>query len=494
MAGLQSLSEIKKMLFQAGLQAECFGADVHIFGLSNNSKEVRKSDLFICKGFGFKPEYLKMAEEKGAVAYLGEHPVSSVTLPFLQVSDVRKAQSLVAKAFYENPSDAFTLVGITGTKGKTTTAYDLKTLLDACTGKETGLLSTIERFVGDEHEPSHLTTPESLDLQQLFVRAKENGLPCVTMEVSSQAYKMERVYGQKFDFGLFLNFGADHICEREHPDLEDYFACKLQLMRACKTAIICRATDRFEQIYTTAKSCAEKVLVIGSEGDCDYLLCDVVKEAIGFSFTVCQKGFEKSCRYFLPQEGRFNLENALAAITVGHEMGFPHEQMAEALKHVAVPGRMNLLQGGGVRVLVDYAHNKLSFQSLFDSLKKDYPDADLIVVAGAPGERDHARRTDIGELCGKYAKRVIFTSDDPGFDDPQEICLQMAKAAEGGGAEIEICIDRTAAVEKAVGMAKAGDVVILAGKGHEVTQRVRGEYVYYESDAAIAKRMLIERA
>ena len=495
MTGLRNTNELEQLLRQAGLLTGTAGEPVPFTGVSNNSAETEAGDLFICKGFGFKPAYLHMAEDKGAAVYLAETPIEGAVIPFVQVSDVRKAQSLIARAFYQNPSESFTLIGITGTKGKTTTAYDMKAILDDCSGVPTGLLSTVERFVGEEHEPSHLTTPESLDLQRLLATARDHEMPYVTMEVSSQAYKMERVAGEYFDFGLFLNFGEDHICAHEHPDLEDYFACKLRLMKSCRTAVICRETDRFEQVYAAALSHAEQVVTVGMEReDCDYAAVEIQKTDRGFRFRVREKDGSLSCIYSLLQEGRFNVENALAAIAVGRELCFTHENMAAALAGLTVPGRMNLMEGDGVRVLVDYAHNRLSFEALFSSLQQDYPNAELISVAGAPGERDPARVTDIGSLCGKYADVAYFTSDDPGFEDPLDLCTRMASAARSAGnAEIHIVTDRAQAVEMAVRQAPRGSVVVLAGKGHEVTQRIRGRYEPYESDAAVARRVLDER-
>ncbi len=495
MENRHEIQAAEQLLRQEGLLATPSGATVSFTGLSNNSQETAAGDLFICKGYGFKPSYLQMAAERGAVCYLSEEAVAGARIPFLRVTDVRKAQSVLARWFYGVPSSGFVLTGITGTKGKTTTAFDLQAILSAYTGRPTGLISTVERFVGDEHQPSHLTTPESLDLQQLFARARDNGLPYVTMEVSSQAYKVDRVYGQYFDFGIFLNFGEDHVSPREHPTVEDYLACKLRLMENCGTAVICRETACFDRIYATAVQHAQKVCLVGIErNDCDYIARNVSKETFGFSFQVQEKNSAETFTYHLPQEGRFNVENALTAIAVGRELGIPHAVMALALERLQVPGRMNMITGGGLRVLVDYVHNRLSFQAVFDSLKKDYPGAPLYVVAGAPGERAEARRDDIGSLCGANAARVIFTSDDPGFDDPAAICQRMSRAAaQSGGARVDIVIDRTQAVEQIIREAPDGAVVILAGKGHEVTQRVRGQYEPYASDAVVARRALAAR-
>lgn len=187
------------------------GRDLEILGLSNDSRSVQPGDLFICKGYGFKPEYLLKAQQAGAVCYMAQEVQPDCSLPALLVSDVRKAQSLAAQWFYDHPSDAFTLVGITGTKGKTTTTYMTHAVMEAIAGQKTGLLSGMEHDMGGQVVPTHLTTPESLEMQQLFAEARAHKLPIVTAEISSQAYQVHRTYGQHFRYGIFLNIGPDHI-------------------------------------------------------------------------------------------------------------------------------------------------------------------------------------------------------------------------------------------------------------------------------------------
>lgn len=482
--------DAEALLQQAGLLVQGAKTALRFTGISNNSKETQAGDLFICKGFGFKPEYLKMAAENGAVCYLGEQEIPDVALPFLQVKDSRKAQSLLARWFYGNPSDAFRLVGVTGTKGKTTTVHMVHAVMDAVAGQRTGVVSGIERYVGGQVMPSHLTTPESLELQKLFADARDNKLPIVTAEISSQAYKVDRVYGQHFDYGVFLNIGMDHISPYEHPDMEDYLACKTALLENSTVGVLCRDIDHFEQVYQAAKAKCERVCLIGTEPDCDFRFHDVQKLRRGYSFLVTERESGETHEYSTAMDGSFNIKNAVCAIAIGRMMGGSPNAIASALQDLMVAGRGDMYTDSDITVFVNYMHNGISCQAVLEGLQQDYPGAYITVLIGVAGHRSPQRLQDVGEICGKYADRIFFTTVNPDFDDPQELGDRLAAAAAGGKAEITVETDRAKAVEQAILQAPTGSLVVLAGKGTEDTQRVRGEHVPYESDPVIARRVL----
>lgn len=457
--------------------------------LSYNSADVRDNTFFICKGVTFKEQYLRDALTKGAGAYLSQNRFEEVDAPYIQVTDIRKAMSLVSILFYGQAYQDMKVVGLTGTKGKTTTTYFVKNILDQFCGKRSGVLSTVEVYTGVEDHDAHLTTPESPDLQKYFSQCRDSGIPYLTMEVSSQAYKMERVYGMDFDVGLFLNIGVDHIGPMEHENEKDYLRCKLQLMKHCKTAVINKNSDHFEEIYNTAKEHAQKVLLFGTDESCDYWISDIQKEELGFSFTIHgQRGYEK--RFAISMAGRFNVENALAAFCAAKALGVDDESIAKGLYVSQVRGRMNLFEKDGITVIVDYAHNYLSFSKLYESLKADYPGRRIVVVVGCPGGKNYLRRRDIGTLSGQNADYLYLTAEDPQFEDVGEICREIASYLEPYHTPYEIIEDRKTAVEKSILQAKKGDVIILAAKGEEVYQKVRGGFEPYESDLAIAKRCL----
>lgn len=470
--------------------------------LSYSSADVTPDTFFICKGAAFKEEYLRDAIAKGAGVYLAQSLYEGVDCPHILVSDIRKAMSLVSIAFYQKAYRNFRVVGLTGTKGKTTTTYFMKNILDAfcrrnpqlCAAQKSAVLSTVEVDTGIEHHEAHLTTPESPDLQRYFAQTRDSGLPFLTMEVSSQAYKLSRVYGMDFDVGMFLNIGEDHIGPLEHTDFEDYFSCKLQLMEHCRTAIVNREMDHAQRVLEHARAHAQRVLTFGKletadldDDDC-WILRDIQKEEQGFTFTTSHGLAQDSWR--IRMAGRFNVENALAAILAAKALGVDDQSIREGLLQNEVQGRMNLFEKDGVTVLVDYAHNFLSFQKLYESLKADYPGQRIVVVVGCPGGKAQLRRRDIGTLSGQNADYLYLTAEDPQFEDVRSICEEIASFVKPYGTPYEIIEDRAQAVEKAITTAQKGDVIVLAAKGEEVYQKVRGEYVYYESDLAIAKRLL----
>ena len=470
--------------------------------LSYSSADVTPDTFFICKGAAFKEEYLRNAIAKGAGVYLAQSLYEGVDCPHILVSDIRKAMSLVSIAFYQKAYRNFRVVGLTGTKGKTTTTYFMKNILDAfcrrnpqlCAAQKSAVLSTVEVDTGIEHHEAHLTTPESPDLQRYFAQTRDSGLPFLTMEVSSQAYKLSRVYGMDFDIGMFLNIGEDHIGPLEHTDFEDYFSCKLQLMEHCRTAIVNREMDHAQRVLEHARAHAQRVLTFGKletadldDDDC-WILRDIQKEEQGFTFTTSHGLEQDSWR--IRMAGRFNVENALAAILAAKALGVDDQSIREGLLQNEVQGRMNLFEKDGVTVLVDYAHNFLSFQKLYESLKADYPGQRIVVVVGCPGGKAQLRRRDIGTLSGQNADYLYLTAEDPQFEDVRSICEEIASFVKPYGTPYEIIEDRAQGVEKAITTAQKGDVIVLAAKGEEVYQKVRGEYVYYESDLAIAKRLL----
>lgn len=461
-------------------------------GISNDSRQVKPGDLFICKGYGFKPEYLQMAAERGAVCYMAQQPIEGSALPCLTVTDVRKAQSLTAQWFYDHPSASLTLIGITGTKGKSTTTCMTHEVMNAVAGRRTGLLSGVEHYVGSDAELPHLTTPESLDFQRMLSLIRDNGLGIATTEISSQAYQVSRVYGEHFDFGVFLNIGPDHISEREHPTMEDYLACKIALLENSETAIICRDTAYFDTVYAAAKAKAKHVLLVGIEqDDCDYIAGDIKRRPTGgYTFTVTERDTGAVYPYSIAMDGLFNISNALVAIAIGRRMQGDPAVIARALSELKVAGRADVYEGGGITVLINYMHNGISCEATLKGIMHDYPGAYITVVQGIAGHRSPQRLQGIGEACGKYADRIFFTADDPGFEDPRDLGNRLAHAAADGKAEITVEPDRTIAVERAILEAPEGSVVVLGGKGPEDTQCVGNEYVYYESDPAITKRML----
>jgi UDP-N-acetylmuramyl-tripeptide synthetase len=489
-----TLEDIFKVLSQHNLiKSYSKNLDMSMIGVnyvSYNSKDIRPSTLFICKGVTFKEQYLKDAIELGVSSYISETIYEEVNdkVAYIQVSDVRKAMSLIAILYYNYPHKSLNIVGITGTKGKTTTTYFMKNILDEYLNAPSAILSTVEIFTGTSSEEAHLTTPESLDLQRHFANALENGIKHLTMEVSSQAYKSNRVFGMDFDIGVFLNIDEDHIGPLEHEDFEDYISCKLEFIKNCRVAVIYGQTREFNRVMETAKKYCEKVITYGIENTEDYFVTNIRKEGIYTLFEVNGDNYRKT--FATQMRGNFNVENALASITVAKMLEIDDDAIYRGIEKTQVKGRMNVIESEDVTVIVDYAHNHLSFSRLYESIKLDYPGRRVVTVVGASGGKALGRRRDVGKLSGENSHYVYLTAEDPQFEDVKDICRDIAKYLKPYKVPYEIIEDRTKAVEKAILKAKAGDVVLLAAKGEELYQKVKGEYKYYESDIAIAKRCL----
>ncbi|MDR3156945.1 MAG: UDP-N-acetylmuramoyl-L-alanyl-D-glutamate--L-lysine ligase [Lactobacillales bacterium] len=465
--------------------------------LSYDSRKISATTLFFVKGQAFKLDYLNQAERKGLRFYVSQ-TICSVdsALVAILVKDVRKAMALIAQAFFGYPEEKLKIVAFTGTKGKTTSTYFTKGILDEIFAEKVAMFSTMETTLdGDHYFKSELTTPESLDLYEMMSQAIINGMTHLVMEVSSQAYKLQRVYGLTFDIGVFLNISSDHISPMEHPDFEDYFYCKLQLLHHSKKAILNRESDHFEELMKEVRNLGIPTYVYGrSEKECDYFINDNFNDL--FDFKVCkgQRFHSESSfvgEYTLKIPGDFNQDNALAAMMAASLLGVDSDSIKEALSQISVPGRMErLTKNNGSSVYIDYAHNKLSLETLLQFVKK-YHSGLLIVVLGSTGGKGISRRKDFGEVLSSFADVGILTADDPNFEDPILIAEEIAQSISSEKIKVEIIVDRKQAIRYALSLAKsAEDVVVLAGKGADEYQMIQGKKIFYAGDVAVAKETI----
>ncbi len=458
--------------------------DIELNHLSYNSKDIKPKTLFICKGKLFKSEYLEDAVNRGVTVYVSETYYENISenVAYIIVKDIREAMYKISNVFYDFAWKNIKIVGLTGTKGKTTTTYYLKNILNKHLNKRCAVISTIDTYTGITDEESHLTTPEAPDLHRLFYETNKSNIPILVMEVASQGYKVKRVNDVIFDIGVFLNISEDHISDAEHPNFEDYLNCKLEFMRNVKTAIINRNTDFYETVIDAAKN-ADKIITYGTDEKADYYVSDIHKDEIYTVFNVNNGDYKKEFRTNM--QGRFNVENALAAIVVAKQLGVSDEDIAYGIENTEVKGRMNVFEKDGITVIVDYAHNKLSFTKLYESLILDYSGRKIISVGGGPGGKAYARRKDFGEIVGKYSNYIYLTAEDPQFESVEDICMDIASYIDKG--KYEIVEDRKEAVLKALNNAKSGDVVVLLAKGEENYQKVRGVFTPYESDLKLTE-------
>lgn len=465
--------------------------EIKIKNISYNSKDDMSSGIFICKGAHFKQEYLKEALDRGAVCYISESKYDvGLKHSFIIVKDIRESMAVLALKFYDKVWEKLELIGITGTKGKSTTTFFVKRILDefakAQGGKESAVLSSIENYDGIIREESHLTTSETLELHRHFYNAVNSEIKFLTMEVSSQALKYKRTMGITFDVGAFLNIGIDHISDVEHEDFEDYFESKLKLIGQSKTVCINRDIEEFDKVLELSKG-AEKTVTFGFEKDADIMAYNVVYSDTGITFMASSDTFDEEFEIGIP--GYFNVENALCAIAVCSSLNIPLEYIKKGLAEAKVSGRMEPFSGKNslgkeVNVLVDYAHNKLSFEALFESVKKQYGNKKITIIFGCPGKKAQGRRSELGSIAGIYADRVILTEEDPGEEDVYEICSEIAKYV-GKKALCNIQTDRKKAIIDAIESAGNGDVILITGKGRETRQKRGMEYVSCQSDVDI---------
>lgn len=471
-------------------------ADCPVTQLTYESQKVQPGCLFVCKGATFKKAYLEDAVSRGAVGYVSETDYQLPGVPYLLVKDIRKTMPVLAKKFYCAPDEELKIVALTGTKGKTTTAYFIKGLMDQAMermGKaESAFLSTVEVYDGVVREGSSITTPESMELYRHFRNAADAGISHLTMEVSSQALKYDRVLGIPFEIGVFLNISEDHISPVEHPDFEDYFQAKLSLFSRVKTALINRNAEHYEEIREAAEA-AEQVVTFGTDVDADVFGYEIGTENGQITFRVRTEEFDE--KFTLAMHGIFNVENALAAIAVGCVLGFEPEDMKAALARTQVGGRMEeyVSKDGKLHVIADYAHNGLSFQKAFESAMVEYPNAVRKVVFGSVGDKAINRRADMGRVVSEYCEKAYLTADDPGCERVEDICSQIAEHIDTEKCSWECIPDRAEAIEKAIAdIQKDGrdTVLLLLGKGNEHAQKVNRKPVPYESDPAVVKRIL----
>lgn len=461
--------------------------------LTYNSREVREGTLFICKGEKFRKEYLEEAIQKGAVAYISEkaYPMER-EVPYILVRDIRKVMPVIADMYFGHPAQEMRLLGIGGTKGKTTTSFYVKAILDAyCRDKgktPCGILSSIFNFDGRETKVAHNTTPEAVELQQYLQKGREAGMEYLVMEVSSQALKYHRVDTLTFDVGVFLNISEDHISPIEHKDFEDYFSSKKKMFAQTRTAVVHLETDHLPQVLEAARQ-AEKLVTISSQREADYRASHVEKTETGSRFTVEGPGGYRDV-LTLSMPGLFNVDNALAAVAVCRELQIPPQYIRKGLETAKVKGRMEIFRNRERQLvaIVDYAHNKLSFETLFSSMKKEFPDHSITAVFGCTGGKALQRRKELGTVAGRYADLCILTSDEPDFEDPREIAEEVARFVKGEGCPYRIVEDRQEAIRQAICEADPKTLVIVAGKGHEGSMKIKGVYVDYPSDLEIVEK------
>ena len=465
--------------------------DMEIMGVAHDSRKVKEGYVFIAvKGYDVDGHnYIHQAIENGAKAIVVEE-ISSIKqsglpedITFVVAPNTREALAKIACNFYDNPSKKFNLIGITGTKGKTTTTFMIKSILEKG-GQKVGLIGTVANYIGDKNlGESSRTTPESLELQELFAEMVKEKVDTVVMEVSSQSLKLHRVDGCDFNIGVFTNFSEDHISEKEHPDMQDYFNSKLKLFDMCKKGFINVDDYQVAKVKKLVKNCDIKTY--GIDNSADLLAKDITVTNASVDFKV--KIGQRNERVKTGIPGRFSVYNSLAAISVASVFGIDAEKIKEALLEVRVPGRSELVDNKKeLTIMIDYAHSPESLQNILSAVKS-YTRGRVISVFGCGGDRDPGKRPQMGEISGNIADFTIITSDNPRTEDPTEIVKEIEVGTKKTKGKYIAIVDRIEAIKYAINMANKNDIIVLAGKGHETYQEINGKKYPFDEREIIKK-------
>lgn len=477
----QVLEKIEGLVLRGDINLE-------ISSIDYDSRSVKPQSMFVAiKGFKSDGhEYIKDAIENGAVVVAvqdGLYDVESIpeNIAVVITKDTRNLLALAACNFYGHPSREFKLVGVTGTKGKTTTTYMIKSILEK-SGKKVGLIGTIANFIGDNEIPAERTTPESSDLQKLFRQMADSKMDVVVMEVSSHSLELQRVAGVTFDFAVFTNLTQDHL--DFHKTFDNYLAAKAKLFKVAKEGFV-NCDDMYASRLMSLATCP--ITTYGIDNNPFVSARDIVITNSYSEFKLPFNRILKKIKVGIP--GRFTVYNALAAICVCIKLGSSVESIIEGLENIKVPGRSEIVPNmRGFAILVDYAHTPDSLENIIRACKT-YTKGEIICVFGCGGDRDKGKRPMMGEIAGKLASYTVITTDNPRTEEPEAIINDIEKGIKNTKGKYKVIVDRKKAIEHALRRAKKNDLVLIAGKGHETYQEINGVKHHFD-DREVATEVL----
>ncbi len=479
--------QIKRLVEKLEYTLLAGSLDTEITTLVYDSRKVVDGSIFVCISGTVRDahDFIPDVIAKGATAVVVEKDVEFVDgVTYIKVENSRKALAYLAAAYFDYPAEKLKTIGITGTKGKTTTTYLVKSILESA-GIKTGLIGTIESIIGEEHIPSVNTTPESYVVQENFRKMVDAGLDAVVMEVSSQALMLHRVAGFTFDIGVFTNLEPDHIGTNEHKDFDDYMHCKSLLFQQCKLGIFNGDSEHIEGIMKN-HTCEVETFGYGKQNDICATNVKLLKEhgALGVQYQT--KGLvNMDVEVNVP--GAFSVYNSLTAIAICHHFGVEEEAIKEALKHVSVKGRIEIVPvTKRYTLMIDYAHNAMSLESLLTTLKEYHP-ARLVCLFGCGGNRSKSRRFEMGEVSSRLADLTVISSDNPRDEEPMDIIADIIEGVKKADGAYVTVPDRKEAIKYCMEHAQDGDIVVLAGKGHEDYQEIKGVKHHMDERELIAE-------
>ena len=482
--------KLQELLKGVGIVSFNGDLNVEINGIVYDSRKTKKGNLFICVS-GYTKDghsYISDALQKGAAAFIVEKDVEVKGATVVKVHSSRSAMPLLASNFYANPTQELRLIGITGTNGKTTTTYLIKSIIEA-NRQRTGLLGTISTQIGDKVLVSSRTTPEAIDLQSLFRVMADGNIDYAVMEVSSHSLELGRVEGCNFKIGVFTNLTQDHL--DFHKTIENYRNVKKKLFYMTNGANIINIDDEHGRIIADeVKKLGTKLITYGIDNKADIMAKNIDITSKGVGFTLVTPEYEIELNIKIP--GKFSVYNALSAASVGYAEGISGEVIREGLNKVDnVPGRSEILKTDTpYTIIVDYAHTPDGLKNILASVK-EYAKGRIITLFGCGGDRDREKRSIMGGIAGKMSDYCIITSDNPRSEEPMDIIRQAEAGIKSTGCDY-ICIEnRRDAIKFALRMAKSGDIVLLAGKGHETYQVLKDRTIPFD-ERDIVEELLME--
>lgn len=464
--------------------------DRDISDLVYDSRKVTEGSLFICITGAVSDghKYIPDVVAKGAAVIVVERDVKEYDIPanvtILQVENTRVALAELSAAWFGHPAEQLTTIGVTGTKGKTTTTYMMREMMEHA-GLKTGLIGTIEVIIGSEHIPAVNTTPESYLVQKYFRDMVDAGLKYVVMEVSSQALKLERVGGFTFDYGIFTNLEEDHIGGAEHPDMADYIRCKGLLFQRCKLGLVNADADYLAAVLA-GHTCPLETFGLHENADLWASNIHRVQRPGYLGVEYDLNGLEHyHVRVDIP--GDFTVYNSLAAIALCRHLGVSQADILAALDEIQVKGRLEIVPTPGqYTLMIDYAHNAMSLEALLVNIRK-YGPKRILCLFGCGGNRAKSRRYEMGEVSSRLADLTIVTSDNPRNEEPMDIINDILEGVHKADGAYVTIPDRKEAIRYCMEHGGEGDVIILAGKGHEDYQEIRGVKHHMDERELIAE-------
>ncbi len=464
----------------------CGDTEIEINNVVYDSRKVSKDDVFVClKGYNVDAhKFAASAVEKGAAAVVLSDELDLDGVTVIKVDDTRKALAYISANYFEHPAKELISIALTGTKGKTTTACMIQSILQAG-GIKTGTIGTLGIVIGDKIYKTNNTTPESYEIQQALRQMVNEGCKAFVIEASSLGLKWHRTDAIEFDYGVFTNFSNDHIGDSEHATMEEYLDCKKLLFKQCKLGLINRDSQVFESVVS---DCTCDVETFGFDEKSDLIASNgELTRRPGFLGVSFDLSGAENYKVNVAIPGKFNIYNALSAISVCRHCGVDEKAICKGLEAVKVKGRVEPVPvSDHFTLLIDYAHNALSMENVLTTLRKYNPHR-LITMFGAGGNRPKIRRYEMGEISGKLSDLSVITEDNSRFEDVMDIIEDIKVGLAKTDGKYVVVPNRKDAIRYCIENAQDGDIIVLAGKGHEDYQEIKGVKYHMDERELIAE-------